>query len=298
MSWALYRWTWRLESPLFVGTTLSGSLNRCRLYVPARALWGAMTAELARGNAGDEFPNYDDVGKKLKSKVRFGYLFPAEEVDSGWRAWLPGYELGKGLVWRREEDDGSHDSVRTEREMRLRLLGTRPGTAIDPGADVASEGSLRETECLNTHCRDEAGGRGSPVAMVGYVFLLQDAPLIRAIHLLTLGGDIRYGLGRLRRVGSLAAAAKLFLDDVELSGEDPVVFTDRLLAHGHVAGDRSEGARGQVERLAGWDFGDSHIRHIGGPFWVPGTIFSTDKSVSEDGKMAWSIGEDGLWSRR
>ena len=55
MSWSLQRWTWLLESPLFVGTTPAGSLNRCRLYVPARALWGAMTAELSRRQAADEF---------------------------------------------------------------------------------------------------------------------------------------------------------------------------------------------------------------------------------------------------
>ncbi|GIW70798.1 MAG: hypothetical protein KatS3mg102_0340 [Planctomycetota bacterium] len=56
MSWSLFRWTWQLESPLYVGMPPAGSLNRCRLYVPARALWGAVTAEIARAAAGGGFP--------------------------------------------------------------------------------------------------------------------------------------------------------------------------------------------------------------------------------------------------
>jgi len=51
MSWTLYRWVWRLEAPLFLGMPPSGSLNRCRLYVPACNLWGALTAELAQRRA-------------------------------------------------------------------------------------------------------------------------------------------------------------------------------------------------------------------------------------------------------
>ncbi len=64
MSWTLYRWTWRLESPLFVGAPPAGSLNRCRLYVPSRALWGALTAELARRRA-NASPSYETEGTTL-----------------------------------------------------------------------------------------------------------------------------------------------------------------------------------------------------------------------------------------
>jgi hypothetical protein len=85
VSWSLHRWTWRVASPLFVGAAPSGALNRCRLYVPARPLWGALTAELARDEA-DHDPAYREIGNELRKHVRFSYLFPAERVGSDWLA--------------------------------------------------------------------------------------------------------------------------------------------------------------------------------------------------------------------
>ncbi len=106
MSWTLYRWTWRLESSLFVGALPAGSLNRCRLYVPSRTLWGGLTAELARRGASD-FPDYGKKGRMLLENARLTYLFPAEGDGEAWRAWLPRYEKRDGLVWRREDRQGS-----------------------------------------------------------------------------------------------------------------------------------------------------------------------------------------------
>ncbi len=49
----------------------------------------------------------------------------------------------RGLVWHREDrpDWGCSD-----REMRRRLLGTWAGTAVEPAADAALAGTLRDTE--------------------------------------------------------------------------------------------------------------------------------------------------------
>ena len=99
MSWSLFRWVWRLEAPLFVGMSPAGALNRCRPYVPARALWGAVTAEIARLKSGESFPNYEGVGGEVKRSCRFTYLFPAEKRDGRFLAWLPKFEKEKGLRW-------------------------------------------------------------------------------------------------------------------------------------------------------------------------------------------------------
>jgi len=165
VSWTLYRWTWRLEAPLFVGAPPAGSLNRCRLYVPSRALWGGLTAERAR-RRGNSFPRYETEGTTLHENARFTYLFPAECDGKHWRAWLPRYEALDGLVWRREDRQDIEERQLTDRQMRRRLLDTRPSTAIDPDSDSAEEGSLRETECVLPRWRDIE----SPVAFVGYVF--------------------------------------------------------------------------------------------------------------------------------
>lgn len=71
----------------------------------------------------------------------------------------------RGLVWHREDrpDWGCSD-----REMRRRLLGTWAGTAVEPAADAALAGTLRDTEPINTCWRlDERSG--DPVGMAGYI---------------------------------------------------------------------------------------------------------------------------------
>jgi hypothetical protein len=282
VSWTLYRWTWRLESPLFVGALPAGSLNRSRLYVPSRALWGALTAELARRRK-NGFPSYEAEGTTLRESARFTYLFPAECDGKPWLAWLPRYEERDGLIWRREDrPDGKHDL--TNRQMRLRLLDARPGTAIDPDSDSAEEGSLRETECVLPQWRSNE----SPVAFVGYVFLKQDLPELRDLTTLFVGGDTRYGLGRLRRL-DMTTASEVFGAGVSLNQDKPMVQSGHLLAHAQPS-DRVPEIVGSQELLAGWDRTRTDpFRQISEtPLWTPG-------SRVRDGRVAgWAIGEDGI----
>lgn len=283
MSWTLYRWTWRLESPLFVGALPAGSLNRCRLYVPSRALWGALTAELARRRE-NGFQSYKTEGTTLHENTRFTYLFPGECDGKHWRAWLPRYEDSDGLIWRRgDRSDGKHDL--TNRKMRLRLLDARPGTAIDPDCDSAEEGSLRETECVLPQWRNIE----SPVAFVGYVFLKQDLPELRDLTALFLGGDTRYGLGRLRRL-DMTPASDAFGARVRLSEDVPVIQSGHLLAHARPADNVPE-IVGSQELLAGWDRtrADPFCQVSETPLWTPG-------SRVRDGRAAdWAIGKNGIW---
>ncbi len=290
MSWSLYRWTWQLESPIYIGMTPAGSINRCRLYVPARVLWGAVTAELARQKAAAQFPPYCELGGAIQERLRFTYLFPAEKSGDTWRAWLPQYELGLGLVWKRE--DNSQKSL-PDRAFRMMLLHTRPATAIDPSSDTAEEGSLRETECMNTFWRDTDGSASSPVGLVGYVFV-QDAASaaspdlelpddLESLRTLFVGGDTRYGLGKLRRAGELEAASDVFGKRAELDRNQPMICSCQIL--GHAITEATE-ARGQRELLVGWDDGKIQV-HAAAPLWQPGSCTEQPQS--------WAIDKNGFW---
>lgn len=284
MSWSLFRWTWLLEAPLYVGTAPAGSLNRCRLYVPARALWGALTAELAPRQA-VTLPQYEQVGKALQEHTRFTYLYPAEKDGERWRAWLPRYERGNGLVWRREDRiDRGPDP--THRAFRMRLLGTRPATAIDPSSDTAAEGSLRETECMNTRWREEDRTPDSLVALVGYVLLRIGAPELRAVEAIAAGGDTRYGLGRLQRI-QWTEASRVFGRAVKLEDAEPSIESDLLRAHADASGDLNGRIRGQREALGGWDYGKRGVQRIAGALWMPGSRL--------DSARPWILASNGLW---
>lgn len=287
MTWELYRWVWRLESPLHIGAPPAGALNRTRLYLPARALWGALTAEIASRRSPHHFPDYKSVGQSLQTNTRLSYLFPAEQVNGEeWRAWLPRYKQGAGLVWEWERDHEPREW--DDRRFRMRLLITRPGTAIEPQSSTAAEGTLREFELISPHWRD-ADSALRPVDMVGYLFcrdtntgLCQE---ICQIEELFIGGDTRYGLGRLTRITCDRASQFFDSGQVDLQASSPVVTTRRLLAHAAVAPNLS--LLGAMECLAGWDMIQGGLKRAE-LVWVPGS------SLGQDQKF--ELREDGLWS--
>lgn len=281
MAWSLYRWVWRLESPLYVGMAPAGMLNRTRLYVPARTVWAALTAEIARSKS-TYFPDYQKIGVQLKQEIRLSYLYPAEQVDDQWKAWLPCYEEGEGLVWKRE------DGVKPQEhwEFRTRLLSTRPGTAIVPQSDTAQDGSLRESELVGPYWRGDWGAR--PVGLVGYVFVQSGNAVAKEPHYcwnpitLWCGGDTRYGLGRMRRV-ECKEATNLFGCQVGLDEAHPVVQDcNRVLAH---VPDSSIQMKGEYELLVGWD--GEKLESGADIYWQPGTVATQ--------ALRWKILDNGYW---
>lgn len=290
MSWSLYRWVWQLEAPLFTGMPPAGSLNRCRLYVPARAIWGAVTAELAQRQA-NGFPEYQRVGGDVREKARFTYLYPAERANGSWLAWLPHSAESNGLSWRREGKAGDADARIPDRQFRRRLLDARPGTAIDPDSDSAAEGSLRETECMMQRWRQDEASAGSPVALVGYVFarhtLSND---LQSLDALFLGGDTRYGFGRVRRI-SWHSAGDLFGRRVAPNGPDPTVSSEIVFGHAWMNGDKAS-LRGALEQVSGWDrAGNNGLKELeSASLWVPGST-----AGDANHPALWRITPDGLW---
>jgi len=285
MGWQLYRWVWELRSPLHIGMPPAGMLNRCRLYIPARVLWGALTAELARVLKGNSFPDYLKVGETLQKKLRLTYLFPATYQNGAWWAWLPFYEQAQGLMWYLENKIGQ--SGFPDRIFRRRLLGTLPGTAIDPHTDTAAEGTLRELECIMTHWRPINDQKSGPVAMVGYVLIKEwpfPATSLEEIRELHLGADTRYGLGRLHRVEEWVKAEDIFGLPVEINCEAPLVKASFTLGHAYALT-----LNGALELIFGWDWGKG-LSHYGGKsiLWVPGSSSTEENS--------WQINEWGIWT--
>jgi hypothetical protein len=267
----------------------AGSLNRTRLYVPARALLGALTAELSRWEAQNGKPQYQTVGESLQQDYRFTYLYPAERVEGMWCAWLPTYRDVLGLAWARE--DQAERAV-GDRQFRRRLLSTRPGTSIDASTDAADDGSLRETECVEAHWRDERGDDAGSVALVGYVFVRTAKDndkyavgrrRLDGVDTLFVGGDTRYGLGRLRRALSCTEQEKAFGVPVILDADYPQIEAPAVWAHSH-AGPLLSGA---LELLGGWDRGEIRSLESASPMWQPGS-----RSLES---IRWTIEADGTW---
>lgn len=294
MTWHLHQWVWRLEAPLFIGMPPAGALNRCRLYVPARALWGAVTSEVARSRNADGFPGYKEIGDKIRENSRFTYLYPAEKVGNDYAVWLPKFEK-QGLVW--QHQDGNKNL--SDRGFRRRLLDSRPGTAIAPETDSASEGTLRETECINPWWRNLSGHeeKYSPVFLMGYVFLKDKdtsfhKQIKENIKTLFVGGDTRYGLGKICRVEyrDLSGDSSVFGKLVHLDKKNPEIRSDIVLGHVPECGQAPiHGMQGMKELLGGWE--QSNLWKGGVLAWAPGSSVERPAECPE----AWSIDNYGCW---
>ncbi len=324
MSWLLYRWVWELKAPLHIGMPPAGSLSRTRLYLPARAVWGAMTAELARLRQKHSFPDYDAVGQELRENTRFSYLYPAEKNKDGWLAWLPCYEDDKGLVWRQQRNEEQEHAKHIN--LASRLLTARVGTAIAPSTDTAEENTLRVMELINCYWRqdrnanngeDNLQGRSGidqqqcgqnngkkekkSVFLAGYFFIKEATRNLlnelEQINTVFLGGDTRYGLGKAVRVKEEMKEVKNFFDEKEilLQEAQPVVKTNHLLAHTYT--DDLNDVIGALEYLGGWETkgGTGSFRDFG-LTWVPGSTIVEKQNASD--ASSFLIDEKGLWKKQ
>lgn len=291
MSWKVYQWVWRLNGPLYIGIPPAGALNRCRLYVPARAIWGAVTAEISRSKNEDSFPAYAKIGEDIKENYRFTYMYPAMKLNETYNPWLPKYIDKEGLVWFHKEKK-KPDS---DRQFRKQILHTRPGTAINPELDSAQEGTLRETECMNPWYKESSNpqNENKPIYLLGYIFIKNPDKIqkVEAIKTMFLGGDTRYGFGKIERVMWKETNQPVFDKRVFLENEDPIIESDILLGHTNFdSAEQNEWFKGRKEQLAGWDRVDSNKLfglETGTLLWAPGTYLQKESK--------FVIGEYGIW---
>ncbi len=310
--WVLYTWTWRVESPVTVGLSPAGSLERCRPYVPARTLAGALQAEVAlRGNPDPQnngIPQYGKIGHEMGIAARFSYLFPAEERDGRFVTWLPEYRDGMGLVWRAvadgrsvaKSDDGSgarETEALSDREFRRRLLAARGQTAVAPASGAARDATLHELDVINPYWKPaprDAHSAPAPVYLRGFYFLRENhfSKKLRQIRELRIGGELRNGMGILRLVeGPSQNNAANMLEAWGLAlwnaGDKtaPVIRAKTILAHAPLdpKGARdSRIGRGALEYLRGYHAGElGGVRKhddAGQLMWTPGSLFTGDGS--------------------
>lgn len=104
------------------------------------------------------------------------------------------------------------------------------------------------------------------------------------VDTLFVGGDTRYGLGRLRRATfDYVKKGGAFGGAVTLDADAPQVTLCNTWAHAH--GQAS--LCGALELLGGWDRGTLRSLDQTAHLWQPGSHASTETT--------WAIGADGVW---
>jgi hypothetical protein len=174
MGWKAFSLALRLLSPVHIGAGAEGNLQRTRPYVTGKALWGALTARLAR-DCPDLRGDYAEAGRRVHAELGFSYLYPTcGEEEPPW-------------PWGETAD-----------VFRWRFLGSVASTAVDPSGSGALEGSLHEVEHIAPVTRD-----GRAVILRGYLFAAEGSqlPWQEVLPRLQLGGERGYGWGRVQVEG-------------------------------------------------------------------------------------------------
>ncbi|RLB82188.1 MAG: hypothetical protein DRH17_06570 [Deltaproteobacteria bacterium] len=195
MSWEAFEVVFRLKSPLHIGYRQIGMLAKTRYYVPGRNMWAAVTARLAQMISGKDLPDYQGVGEMLKKNAKFSYFYFTEDFKNRQNDYLPRY-TNEGLMWGALPQD----------EFERCFITSFTTTGIDHSSRTAEDESLHEIELLSHQTIVDKPENSMPVYLRGYIFLNNAVPekptlmgleLAKVLSSLQIGGEQRYGFGRL-----------------------------------------------------------------------------------------------------
>ncbi|NLF01738.1 MAG: hypothetical protein GX601_12255 [Anaerolineales bacterium] len=288
MTWRCFRVTYELWSSLHVGYHRVGNLERTRYYLPARNLWGAVTERLTRAGFSTKDVSegdYPGVGAWVQKHCAFTYFYVCE---GNGHVLAPQY-TERGLCY----------GALSMAEFERRYLGSHVTTALDAATTSAESGSLHEVEFIAPHAQD-----GLRTQLRGLVFLDETARNILGdesrwgewLGELQVGGERRYGFGRLRHPEFI----ELIEDNPTwekcsfvLGNDRPRVQTQSgvsLLAHVRADG---VAARGQIEPLVWRETDRSDSTRFGvrltsaAVCWAPGSVLEQPAT--------FTVKPSGIW---
>lgn len=301
MDWKAYRLVYRAMAPIHLGWHTLGYIKLTRYYIPGKNMWGAMTANLTRTYGAEGTGDYEKFGDLLRKNILSSYFYPAINMN---KPLLPHFKKC-GLFY------GAYAKENFEK-LFVSSFGQ---TAILPQSNTAEDESLHESEYIAPAIDEE--GKCNQVYFVGYLFIRDGASLDdgknialedegisikTAIQELFVGGDMKYGWGRLK-----------LANDPKSEGHQTKVFGYELIPKGNglcikIPKDRPLPAhldieseikvKGDIEPLVGRERGtvrDKDGKQISGPgqriskakaCWVPGSVVAKEKILK--------VGEFGI----
>ncbi|NSW90417.1 MAG: hypothetical protein HPY74_07030 [Firmicutes bacterium] len=173
-------------TPIHIGKYNYGVISESRIFIPGYTMWGALVNAYSLKNGATE-EVYNDAEKKFEYISCFYPVF-----DNN--IFLP--EFCKGKLY---YIDHANEKRYTEAELRAKLTDTYISTAIMPITRTSKDESLHEIEVILNKSKDNKDN----VKNLNWkgVIGLSDVSYEKFLHEgleIFVGGDVRYGLGRLR----------------------------------------------------------------------------------------------------
>ncbi len=185
--------------PLHIGMGPYGVMNETRIFIPGWTMWGALT-KAYNLNFGEDLSKNKDLFEHISC------FWPAFDA-SGETVLFPDFKKGKFYL--------GHYS---EEEFRFQFVETVVSTAITPVSRMATDESLHEIDVLLPSAKETLSGKSKVQELfwVGVLKLnykqkqqgkengekfLNHAQSSGNTLQIVVGGESRYGLGRLALVG-------------------------------------------------------------------------------------------------
>jgi len=269
MSWNAYKIVLRLRSPMHIGQTKLGNLQRTRPYVLGKNLWGALTSRITRDSTPAKNDDYRRVGQQVNDELAFSYFYPTSDEQIG--------------LWPWDDPD----------QFSWQYLGAYASTALNYLQNSAEEGSLHETEFIAPTTRS-----GKVVNLVGYIFEKEDCslPWKMALNRLQMGGERTYGWGRVDLCHISSGTTDVFgYYSLHLTGDRPGLMPNGnkrpLLAHTLAVGTNAVMAQGRLAPVVGREtrIANAHGRELStaSVCWEPGAVY--------EGSDLLEISPYGFW---
>jgi len=285
MGWKAYKLVYQAKSPIHIGWHTLGYIKLTRYYITGKAMWGAFTANLTRTGEEKNTKAYIKYGELFGKDVLPSYFYPAIDPDI---PLLPEFTA-----------DGMKYGDYIESEFESLFIKSYGQTAVLPDSNTAEDESLHESEFIAPVVRDEETKEQIPIHFVGYIFIKDGAKTeydetvgwdsgdIKLKHILSeifIGGDIKYGWGRLI-LNSSMLATDVFNFKIENNIEIKIPSGKPIPAHLDIS--NSLKLKGNIEPLVGREWGKSDSNMGAGQeiskaeiCWVPGSTLLEPKNLS------------------
>jgi hypothetical protein len=323
MAWKIYELCYEAKSPLHLGFRETGNVVRTRYYIPASTMWGALTAQLTRAlfANGAAAANYQQVGDYVEQHLRLGYFFP--QFENG--------NCTRETCYPQLRPEGEFYGPLSRDEFERRFLASMASAALEVTTAVKGasntknkarqtfaqeDGQLHEIEMLVPN--KAAGGKWAKLYFTGYAYFEQPRPslhgpgaddladdnfVLSILDEIFVGGERRYGFGRLKLINKTAVGSAPYPHPIaqdfrvdKTNPQEPFVHVATHVVWNASDQQRFSGAiEPYVKRL--WANNEQGKSGAGQKFsradvcWIPGSRMRVDDPT----QFQSIVGPGGLW---
>jgi hypothetical protein len=232
-----YKLVFKQLQPIHIGAGNYGVINETRIFIPGWTMWGALTKTY-------NLQSKKDLSENQELFEDISCFYPSFDKE-GNDVLFPNFK--KGEFYLGEEY--------SEKKFRAKFVDTYVSTAIMPNSRMAKDESLHEIDVILLGAKTDFIEKEveKQLYWVGILKIDEDTKnnfLIENLKI-TIGGDARYGLGKLKLLSSEDEAD---LNQWGISDKGEIKIIDKSAVKNYVPLKEIKQFEGKTELLAEFDF--------------------------------------------